>query len=105
MFGEPALRLLQDTPQLMAGMIPAGAYPGVPVTPTPVTRAVWIVNARASDALVYGLARALFNPANRAGLVASHPAAQQIDVSGAARALPAPLHSGAARYYREVGKL
>ena len=102
--GEAALRLLQDTPQLMAGMIPAEAYPGVPLTPTLVTRAVWIVNARAPDALVYGLVRALFNPANRDGLVASHPAAAGIDLSTAAQMLPAPLHSGAGRYYREMGK-
>jgi TRAP transporter TAXI family solute receptor len=103
--GEAALRLLQDSPQLMAGMVPAGAYPGVPLTPTLVTRAVWIVNARASDALVYGLARALFNPANREGLIASHPAAAGIGLSMAAQMPPAPLHSGAGRYYREVGKL
>jgi len=68
-------------------------------------RVIWVVNDRASDALVYGLVRALLNPANHAPLAASDPMAGEIDVAIAAQNLPGPLHSGAARYYREVGKL
>ncbi len=71
----------------------------------PATRAVWVVNERAPDALVYGLVRALFNPANHAALAADDPAAGAIDINTAAHDPPAPLHGGAARYYREVGKL
>jgi TRAP-type uncharacterized transport system substrate-binding protein len=71
----------------------------------PPTRAIWVVNDRASDALVYGLVRALLNPVNHAELAASDPAAAGIDINNAAQDLPAPLHSGAARYYREMGKL
>jgi len=68
-------------------------------------RVIWVVNEKASDALVYGLVRALFNPANHAALADSNPAAGGIDISSAAQSPPAPLHSGAARYYREAGKL
>jgi TRAP transporter TAXI family solute receptor len=103
--GAPVASLIRNTPQLMTATIPAGAYPGVPALPTLATRAVWIVQARASDALVYGLTRALFNPANGPGLAASHAAAAEIALAYAAQGLPAPLHSGAARYYREAGKL
>ena len=103
--GEVAQQLLKDDSQLAAGRIAAGAYPGTPETPTLATRAVWMVNARAPDSLVYGLVRALFNPANHAPLAASHPAAGEIELGSAAQNLPLPLHSGAARYYREVGKL
>lgn len=103
--GDAASRLPQDDAQLAAATIAPGVYRGVGAVATLSTRAVWVVNDRAPDALVYGLARALFNPANRAALAASHPAAAEIDVATAAQAPPAPLHSGAARYYREVGKL
>jgi TRAP transporter TAXI family solute receptor len=101
--GPEALRLLQGEPQLQVTTIVAPAY-GVAV-PTIATRAVWVVQDRASDALVYGLARALFNPANHEALAASDPAAGQIMLSAAVFAPPAPLHPGAARYYREVGRL
>lgn len=103
--GDAASRLPQDDAQLAAATIAPGVYRGVGAVATLSTRAVWVVNDRAPDALVYGLARALFNPANRVALAASHPAAGEIDVATAAQAPPAPLHSGAARYYREVGKL
>jgi len=103
--GEAAQRLLADDGQLGAGRIAANAYPRIGEVPTIATRAIWVVNEKASDALVYGLLRALFNPANHAALAASHPAAGEIDAATAAQNLPAPLHSGAARYYREVGKL
>ncbi len=72
---------------------------------TPAKRAIWVVNDKASGALVYGLVRALLNPANHAALAAADPAAAGIDIDSAAQNLPAPLHSGAARYYREMGKL
>ena len=103
--GPAATRLSGDDAQLQAATITANVYPHNAATPTLATRAVWIVNDRASDALVYDLVRALFNPANHAALAASHPAAGDIDLATAAQMLPAPLHSGAARYYREAGKL
>jgi TRAP transporter TAXI family solute receptor len=103
--GEAIDRLLGDDHQLSAGLIAANAYSGSPAIATIGTRAVWVVNERASDALVYGITRALFNPANHTALAASHPAAAEIDITKAAQEPPAPLHSGAARYYREAGKL
>ena len=71
---------------------------------TPMCREV-VVCGDAPDALVYGLTRALFNPVNQAGLAASHPAGRDIGLDSAARNPPAPIHPGAARYYREVGRL
>jgi TRAP transporter TAXI family solute receptor len=103
--GEATRRLLIGNHQLVAATIPAGTYPGVPETVTVADRILWVVRARAPDAQIYGLTRALFNPANHAALVASHPAASAIALATAIQALPAALHPGAARYYREVGKL
>ena len=42
------------------------------------TRALWIVRDSVPEGLVYGITRALFNPANREALSASHPSARDI---------------------------
>ena len=68
------------------------------------TRALWIVRDSVPDALVYGITRALFNPANRQTLTASHPSAREIGLNTAALMPPAPLHPGAARFYAEAAK-
>ncbi len=54
---------------------------------------------------MYGVTRALFNPANRDTLYGAHSSARAIDVNTAAINPPAPLHPGAARFYRDAGKL
>jgi TRAP transporter TAXI family solute receptor len=103
--GPEAERLVRDVPQLATASIAAGTYPATGEVKTVSTRAFWIVRDRAPDALIYGLVRALFNPANRAALAQSHPAAAEIGTGSAAINPPAPLHSGAARYYREIAVL
>jgi uncharacterized protein len=80
------------------------AYPGRPPVQTVSTRALWIVRDTVPDNLVYGITRALFNPANRSGLRASHPSAREIGLASAASMVPAELHPGAARYYAEVAR-
>jgi TRAP-type uncharacterized transport system substrate-binding protein len=69
------------------------------------TRAYWVTRDSEPDPLVYGMVRALFNPANRDALTASHPSAREIGLDSAATNPPAPLHPGAARFYREKGRL
>jgi hypothetical protein len=103
--GEGRDRLLAAVPQLFAAVIPAGSYPGAPTVETVATRAWWFTRDSEPDSLIYGLTRALFNPANRAGLAASHPAGRDITLGSAALNPPAPIHPGAARFYRETGKL
>lgn len=103
--GEGRDRLVRALPQLAPSVIPAGAYAGSAAVETVAVRAWWVTRDSETDPLVYGLARALFNPANRSLLVASHPAAGEINSDTAAKNPPAPLHSGAARFYRETGKL
>jgi len=103
--GEGRDRLLAAVPQLFAAVIPAGSYPGAPMVETVATRAWWFTRDSEPDSLIYGLTRALFNPANRAGLAASHPAGRDIVLDSAALNPPAPIHPGAARFYREAGKL
>lgn len=103
--GEGRDRLIQMVPQLFPATIAAGAYPGTGTVETVSTRAYWVTRDGEPDALVYGMVRALFNPANRQALTASHPSAREISLDSAATNPPAPLHPGAARFYREKGKL
>src|SRR5690349_20804531 len=95
--GEGRDRLLQMAPQLSAATIAAGAYPGTGAVETVATRAWWVTRDSEPDPLIYGMVRALFNPANHDVLAASHPSARGITLDSAALNPPAPIHRGAAR--------
>lgn len=103
--GKGRERLVKAVPAISAAAIPVGTYPNQPAVQTVSVRAFWIVNAGVSDTVVYGIARALFSPANRGLLGDGHRAAAAIGLSTATLALPAPLHPGAARFYRAAGLL
>jgi TRAP transporter TAXI family solute receptor len=102
--GAGRKRLIAADPDLAAGTIDAGIYPGTGAVQTVSVRAIWIVNDQVAADIVYGVAKALFNPANRETLDGSHPSAALIRLDSATAILPAPLHPGAARFYREMGK-
>ncbi len=102
--GEGRDRLVQMVPQLSIAVIQSGAYPGTGAVETVSTRAYWVTRDSEPDSLIYGLTRALFHPANRGALAASHPSAHEIGLDVAAANPPAPLHPGAARFYRELEK-
>ena len=99
--GTNRTQLLKSEPALEAAVM---TYPGQPQTPTVATRALWIVRDSVPEALVYDITRALFNPANRSALAASHPSAREIGLATAALMPPAPLHPGAARFYAEAAR-
>ncbi len=98
--GKGRERLLKLSPSFSPAVI-AGVYPGAAPVETVATRAWWITRDSAPDALIYGITRSLFNPANHAALAASHYSARAISIETAAKDPPAPLHGGAARLYRE----
>lgn len=103
--GAGRKRLLQHSASLSAARIEAGRYPGVGAIETVSVRALWVVNAEEPNDEVYAVTRALFNPANRSLLDQSHPIARMIRLDTATTDLPAPLHPGALRFYREAGKV
>ena len=102
--GAGRKRLIAEDKGLSAETIPAGDYPGLkkPLD-TVAVHAVLIVNESAPADLIYGMTRALFNPANRALLDDAHPSAHFIQLDTAIKDVPAPIHPGAARFYRERG--
>jgi len=91
------------SPYLVA-TIPAGTYDGQDTDVT--TAAVGnflITHSDVSDDTVYAMTRLLFENLDRLG--AAHAAAKGIDPAKALDGMPAPLHPGAERYYREAGLL
>ncbi|MBV9044419.1 MAG: TAXI family TRAP transporter solute-binding subunit [Alphaproteobacteria bacterium] len=103
--GKGRDKLVKMVPALSADTIPANTYPGMPAIPTVKVQALWLVYAKEPNDLVYSITRALFAPGNRAALAAGHRAAAGIALSSAIQTLPAPLHPGAASFYRERGLL
>lgn len=103
--GAARRTLLRRMPTLTADTIPQGAYPGAGTIQTVSVRTLWVVKDSADPEVVYGLLRALYNPANRDLLDAEGPAGRHIRLDEATSGLTAPLHPGAERFYRLMGKL
>jgi TRAP transporter TAXI family solute receptor len=95
--GAGRTKLVKRVPGLVGDEIPAGPYGLAKPVQTVSTRAIWIVRANASDDIVYGITRMLF--ASRGSL--SGGPAGEISLSRATSDLPAALHPGALRFYRE----
>jgi TRAP transporter TAXI family solute receptor len=82
--------------------VPANAYPGVASTVSVVGVAnALIVNRSMDEPLAYDITRVLFDKQRE--LAAIHPEARNLSLERATKGSPAPLHPGAARYYRERG--
>lgn len=101
--GKVARQLTEKYPFMVAGLIPAGVYAGVPETPTLSVGALLVCSASLPDQLVYDITRALFNAKNRALLTRGHRAGKQIRLATAMTGMSIPLHPGAARYYFDAG--
>lgn len=82
--------------------LPGGSYNGVDAdTAVLGIPNVLTVSSEMSDDLAYALTRAMFE--NIAELQAVHPAANETTIEFTMGATPIPLHSGALRYYDEIG--
>ncbi|HEX6113527.1 MAG TPA: TAXI family TRAP transporter solute-binding subunit [Geminicoccaceae bacterium] len=102
----PALdRMLSEYQEYERATIPAGTYPANPAdVPTFGVRAVVVTTARMPDAVAYEITRAVFDHFDDFRRL--HPAFEALSVARTAHAAGrAPVHAGAARYYREHGWL
>jgi TRAP transporter TAXI family solute receptor len=102
----PAIdRLVAAHPFYAKVDIPGGLYPRHPgPTPTYGTVATLVSSAKVPDAVVYALVHSVFDGLDR--FKALHPAFAHLDPARMIKdGLTAPLHPGAARYYKERGWL
>ncbi|MCU0838844.1 MAG: TAXI family TRAP transporter solute-binding subunit [Rhodospirillales bacterium] len=83
-------------------VIPAGTYAGVGATPTIAVAALLVVAAEMDEDLVYNITRALWDPRNAKTLTAG-AADRRFRLSRALEGVSIGLHSGAARFYGEIG--
>ncbi|EWY39217.1 hypothetical protein N825_07765 [Skermanella stibiiresistens SB22] len=97
--------LTERLPFFTETVIGDGVYEGVSETRTLGVGAQWLVRGDVSEELVYGITRALWHPSTRRLLDNGHPKGPSIQLATATKGLAAPLHPGAARYYREAGVL
>jgi uncharacterized protein len=103
--GEGRKRLLAKEPYLSIHTIPIGTYSGSPAVETVSVDALWITESSQPDNLIYGMLKALYNPANRSTLQTDKQGTHFIDLAFGPRSGPAPLHAGAERYFKEAGVL
>ena len=82
--------------------IAAGTYPGQDKDINTIAQPNFLaVNADVDEEHVYLLTKTMYE--NLGFLQAIHPATKAMAVEKAMAGLPAPLHPGAMRYYKEVG--
>ena len=101
--GASTDKLLTKAPYYHKGVIPAGTYPGVDADiQTFGLSATVVTSANASDAVIYDITKSVFKNFDSFKLL--HPAFKNLNRADMlTKGLTAPLHPGAARYYREVG--
>ncbi|PID65488.1 MAG: immunogenic protein [Gammaproteobacteria bacterium] len=83
--------------------IAANTYKGVPETKTISVYALWLTTEKMDEGLVYALTKALWGkPAKhlfKSSLIGHH-----ISIENSLKGIGIPLHSGAKKYYDEIGK-
>jgi TRAP transporter TAXI family solute receptor len=95
-------KIIGENPFFVADVIPANTYRGIGYdVNTPSVMALLITNEDVPEDVIYNFTRGLFE--NIAEVRNSHAMAKNIRIETAANGLTAPLHAGAAKYYKEMG--
>lgn len=93
-----------NNPAYQHGVIPAATYEGQTTDVSTVAiQNLFVTQSGVSDDLAYQMAKIMFENLDRLGN--AHSAAKGISLDKATKQLPAPLHPGAERYFKEVGAL
>jgi uncharacterized protein len=101
--GSEADALLAQHPFFSRDVVPAGTYPSVGETKTLSVGAQWLVGAGVDDDLVYEITKALWSGRARRIFGDGHPKGKAIRLETALEGISVPLHSGAERFYKEIG--
>jgi TRAP transporter TAXI family solute receptor len=103
--GPESEKVLEQYKFFSRAKIAADTYAGVEETATLAVSAQFLVSAKLTDELVYGIARAIWHPSTRTLLDGGHPKGASIRLETALDGLAIPLHPGAERYYKEIGRI
>jgi len=95
--------IVAEHPYYSKSVIPGGLYKGNPDdVPTFGVAATFVTDSNTDDEVVYQTVKAIFDNFDRFKKL--HPAFENLDPQEmVSSGLSAPLHEGAARYYREQG--
>lgn len=101
--GNQAAKLIKEYPFYVRFNIPAKSYKGQGATvPGVAVQATLVTTSAASDDTVYKAMKAIFS--NEAALKALHPSlATNYSKEKAVKGIPAPLHPGAVKFWKEMG--
>lgn len=101
--GQVAAAILDTFPFYSSDTIPAGTYAGTDETVTLAVGAQWITSANQDDDLIYQITRALWNENSKRLLDVGHSKGREVTLESALDGIAIPLHTGAERFYREIG--
>jgi uncharacterized protein len=100
--GPGIKKLVADNPYYVMTVVPGGIYKGVDKdVPTYAVKATFVTGEKEPDEVVYNVVKAIFENLGR--FKESHAAFKYLDPKDMLQGLSAPLHPGAARYYKEKG--
>ncbi|GHV54460.1 C4-dicarboxylate ABC transporter substrate-binding protein [Deltaproteobacteria bacterium] len=89
-------------PYLVASTIPGKTYKGVDnAVKTPAVMAILVTHDKMADDVIYNFTKAMFE--NIADIHAAHAKGKEINLATALDGLTAPLHPGAAKFFKEKG--
>ena len=95
-------KLNKEYPFFISSTIPANTYSGIKqAVKTPAVMAILITHADVPEADVYNFVSSMFKNLN--DIKAAHAKGKEITLKGALDGLTAPLHPGAAKFYKEKG--
>ncbi len=97
-------KISKKYPFLSPAVIPAGTYRGQSQDlPTLTVTCMLIATSDMSNDMVYNLTKSIFQNLDILG--ESHVKGKLVKMETALKGMPLPLHPGAEKYYREVGKI
>lgn len=97
-------KIYKKYPFLSPAVIPAGTYKGTSQgLPTLAVTCMLIASSDLPTDMVYNLTKSIFQNLNILG--ESHIKGKLVTMETALKGMPIPLHPGAEKYYKEVGKI
>ncbi|MDQ0219490.1 TAXI family TRAP transporter solute-binding subunit [Peribacillus cavernae] len=95
-------KMKADGAAVSPGEIPAGTYKNDKAVPTVAIKNILAVRDDMPEDQAYELTKTFYESLDQ--LVAAHKTAEQISIDAAVKDLEIPLHPGAEKYFKEIGK-